>query len=131
VLDSHFKSGFQKNDRAAVCAVRTLQNNLFQSCSTHEKTQRLHHQFQEVFLALVCEFLLQCLTLSDRCLVFLLQTLLSPTPKITSASQFRFSSAHQTISHLNFAIYDILLDFWRPSSITMVHEKLDETPPTF
>jgi hypothetical protein len=26
---------------------------------------------------------------------------------------------------LNFAVYDSLLDFWRPSSITTVHNKLD------
>jgi hypothetical protein len=32
---------------------------------------------------------------------------------------------------LNFAVCDNLLDFRRPSSITTVHDKLDQAPPTF
>jgi hypothetical protein len=32
---------------------------------------------------------------------------------------------------LNFAVYDSLLDFRRPSSITMVHDKFEQAPPTF
>jgi hypothetical protein len=43
--------GFEKNDRAAVDAVRTIKYNLFQSCVTLEKMQRLHHQFQEIVLS--------------------------------------------------------------------------------
>jgi hypothetical protein len=45
--------------------------------------------------------------------------------------KFPFSSAHQIISRLNFAIYDSLLDFRRPSAVTMVHDKLEQTRPTF
>jgi hypothetical protein len=32
---------------------------------------------------------------------------------------------------LNFAVYDSLIDFWCPSSITMVHDKLEQAPSTF
>jgi len=53
------------------------------------------------------------------------RTLLSSTPKIAAALRFPFSSAHRTTSRLNFAVYDSLLDFWRPSSITAVHDKLE------
>jgi hypothetical protein len=52
------------------------------------------------------------------------QTLLSPTPKIAVALQLPFS-AHRITSRLNFAMYDSLLDFWHPSSITTVHDKLE------
>jgi hypothetical protein len=51
------------------------------------------------------------------------RTLLSSTAKIAATLQFSFS-AHQITSRLNFAIYDSLLDFWRPS-ITTVHDKLE------
>jgi hypothetical protein len=47
------------------------------------------------------------------------------------ALQFPFSSAHRISSCLNFAIYDSLLDFRHPSSVTMVYDKLDQAPPTF
>jgi hypothetical protein len=53
------------------------------------------------------------------------RTLLSSTPKIAATLRFPFSSAHRKISRLNFAVYDSLLDFWRPSSITTVHDKLE------
>jgi hypothetical protein len=56
------------------------------------------------------------------------QSLLSSTPKIAAALQFHFSSAKRITSHFNFLIYENLLDFWRPSSITMIHNKLDQTP---
>jgi hypothetical protein len=52
------------------------------------------------------------------------QTLLSLTPKIAAALRFPFSSAHRITSRLNSAVYDSLLDFWHPSSITTVHDKL-------
>jgi hypothetical protein len=32
---------------------------------------------------------------------------------------------------LNFGVYDSLLDFWCPSSITTVHDKLEWAPSTF
>ena len=57
--------------------------------------------------------------------------LLSSTPKIAAALRFPFSSAHRITSHLNFAVYDSLLDFRRPSSVTTVHDKLEKAPPTF
>jgi hypothetical protein len=57
--------------------------------------------------------------------------LLSSTPKIAAALRFPFSSAHQITSCLNFAVYDSLLDFWCPSSLTMVHNKLEYAPSTF
>jgi hypothetical protein len=52
-----------------------------------------------------------------------------PTPKIAAALQFPFSDAHQTTSHLNFPVYDGLLDLWHPSSITMLHDILEQAPP--
>jgi len=58
-------------------------------------------------------------------------TLLSSTPKITVALRFPFSSVYQITSCLNFAIYDSLLDFWHPSSITTVHDKLEWALSTF
>jgi hypothetical protein len=57
--------------------------------------------------------------------------LLSSAPKIAAALWFPLSSAHQITSHLNFAVYDSLLDFRRPSSVTMVHDKLEQAPSTF
>jgi hypothetical protein len=39
--------------------------------------------------------------------------------------RFSFSSAHRINSCFNFGIYDSLLDFWHPSSITTVHNKLE------
>jgi hypothetical protein len=57
--------------------------------------------------------------------------LLSLIPKIAVALRFPFSSAHLITSRLNFAIYDSLLDFWRPSSVTTVHDKLELAPSTF
>jgi hypothetical protein len=50
--------------------------------------------------------------------------------KNCSGLQFPFS-AHRITSHLNFAVYDSLLDFWRPSSISTVHDKLEQLPSTF
>ena len=58
-------------------------------------------------------------------------TLLSSTPKIAAALRFPFSSAHRITSSLNFAVYDSLLEFRHPSSITMVYDKLEQAPPTF
>jgi hypothetical protein len=52
------------------------------------------------------------------------RTLPSSTPKIAAALRFLFS-AYQITSRLNFAVYDSLLDFWRSSSISMVHDKLE------
>jgi len=54
------------------------------------------------------------------------RTLLSSTLKIAAAFRLPLSSAHRITSCLNFAVYDSLLDFWRPSSITMVHDKLEQ-----
>jgi hypothetical protein len=51
--------------------------------------------------------------------------LLSSTPKIAVALRFPFSSAHWITSRLNFAVYDSLLDFWRPSSVTMICDELE------
>jgi hypothetical protein len=56
--------------------------------------------------------------------------LLSSTPKIATALWFP-SSAHRITSRLSFAVYDGLLDFWRPSSVTTVHDKLDKHLPQF
>jgi hypothetical protein len=53
------------------------------------------------------------------------RTLLSSTPKTAAALRFPFSSAQRITSRLNFAVYDSLLDFWHPSSITTVHDKLE------
>jgi hypothetical protein len=53
------------------------------------------------------------------------RTLLSSTQKIAAALWFPFSSAHRITSRLNFAVYDSLLDFWQPSSISTVHDKLE------
>jgi len=58
------------------------------------------------------------------------QTFLSSTPKLAAALQFPFS-AHRITSRFNFAVYDSLLDFWHPSSITMVHNKLEYAPSMF
>jgi hypothetical protein len=58
------------------------------------------------------------------------QTLLSSTPKIAAALQFPFY-VHRITSRLNFAVCDSLLDFWRPSSKTTVHDKLDKHLPCF
>jgi hypothetical protein len=46
--------------------------------------------------------------------------LLPSTPKTAAALRFPFSSVHRITSHLNFAVCDSVLDFWRPSSITTV-----------
>ena len=54
------------------------------------------------------------------------RTVLPSTPKIAAALRFPLSSAHQITSRLNCAICDSLLDFWRPSSITRVHDKLEQ-----
>jgi hypothetical protein len=59
------------------------------------------------------------------------RTLLSSTPKIAVALRFPFSSAHRITSRLKFAVYDSLVDFRRPSSVTTVHDKLEQAPPTF
>jgi hypothetical protein len=48
--------------------------------------------------------------------------LLSSTPKFAAALRFPLSSAHRITSRLNFAVYDSLLDFWRPSFTTRVQK---------
>jgi len=104
-----------------------------QSCVSLEKTWRLHHQFQEIVLSWV-----QWISFSDAShpLIAVLcfrhsRTLLSSTPKTAAALRFPFSSVHRINSRLNFAVYDSLLDFWCPSSITTVHNKLEYAPSTF
>jgi hypothetical protein len=57
--------------------------------------------------------------------------LLSSTPKIAAALRFPFSSVQRITSRLNFAVYDSLLDFRHPSSVTTVHDKLEQAPPMF
>jgi hypothetical protein len=59
------------------------------------------------------------------------RTLLSSIPKIAAVFRFPFSSVHRITSRLNFATYDSLLDFRCPSSVTTVHDKLEQAPPTF
>jgi hypothetical protein len=57
--------------------------------------------------------------------------LLSSTPNFAAALRFPLSSAHRITSRLNFAVYDSLLDFWRPSSITRVKKKKAVCLPVF
>jgi hypothetical protein len=112
-LDSQSRRGFWKNDRTPVRAVRTIQysNLLF-----YLLLQSIIHQTRRRAAL--------CFRHS--------QTLLSSTPKIAAALWFPFSSVHRITSRLNFAVYDnSLLDFRRPSSVTTVHDKLEQAPPTF
>jgi hypothetical protein len=53
--------------------------------------------------------------------------LFASIPKIAVTLQFLFYAHHTTC--LNFAANDSLLDFWRTSSITMVHAILEQAPP--
>jgi hypothetical protein len=121
-LDSQSRAGFWKNYRAAVHATRTIKyNNL--ACK-NVKTA-LSVSGNRPFLGPV-NFLHD----ASHPLIAVLRfrhsrTLLSSTPKIAAALRFPFSSAHRITSCLNFAVYDSLLDFWRPSSITTVHNKLE------
>jgi hypothetical protein len=96
-----------------------------QSCVCLEKTRRLHHQFQEIVLSWVqwISFMTPYTCWSMPCFRHS-RLLLSSTPKIAVALRFPFF-VHWIMSCLNFAIYDSLLDFWRPSSITTVHDKLE------
>jgi hypothetical protein len=101
-----------------------------QSCVSLEKTCRLHHQFQEIlgpvnFLRDASHPLIAALCFRHS------RTLLPSTPKIAATLRFPFSSAHRITSRLNFAIYESRLDFRHPSSITTVHDKLEQAPPTF
>jgi hypothetical protein len=38
---------------------------------------------------------------------------------------------HRTTSCMNFATCDSFIDFWLSSSITMVHNKLEQAPSMF
>ena len=105
-LDSRSRAGFWKNDTDPVRAIRTIQyNNLL----------FIIHQTRRP--AALC-------SRHSR-------TLISSTPKIAAALRFPFSSAHRITSRLNFAVYDSVLDFRRPSSVTTVLDKLEQAPPTF
>ena len=112
-LDLRSRAGFWKNDTAPVCAIRTIQyNNL-------------------LFYLLLLLFIIHQ-TRRPAALYFRhSRTLLSSTPKIAAGLRFPFSSAHRVNSSLNFAIYDSLLDFRHPSSVTTAHDKLEQATPTF
>jgi hypothetical protein len=85
-----------------------------------KKMRRLHYQ-----LLGSSEFLSWRLTPADRCTVFPPQSNFAfINSKNCSALRFPFS-AHRITSGLNFAVYDTLFDFWHPSSITTVHDKLE------
>jgi len=121
-LDSWSRAGFWKNDRAAVRAVRTIQyNNLsWKNMKTVSSISGNRPFLGPVnFLHDASHPLITVLCFRHS------RMLLSSTPKIAVALGFPFSSAHWITSRLNFAVYDSLLDFWRPSSITTVHDKLE------
>jgi len=121
-LDSQLRVGFWKNDRATVRAVRTIK---YSNLSWKKVKTAASISGNRPFLGPV-NFLCD----SSHPLIAVLcfrhsRTLLSSTPKIAAALRFPFSSAHRITLHLNFAVYDSLLDFWRPSSISTVHDKLE------
>jgi len=121
-LDSRSRAGFWKNDRDAVRAVRTTQyNNLsWKNMKTASSISGNRPFLGPVnFLRDISHLLIAVLCFRHS------RTLLSSTPKIAAALRFPFSSMHQITSRLNFAVHDSLLDFWHPSSITTVHDKLE------
>jgi hypothetical protein len=130
-LDSQLRAGFWKSYRAAVHAIRTIKYHLFQPCVPLGKNVKLQHQFQEIILSWVqsISFVVPHSLITALCF-HRSRTLLSSTQKTAVVSQFPFSSAHRTTTHLNFVVYNMLLDFWCPSSITMVHDKLDHVLTT-
>jgi hypothetical protein len=55
----------------------------------------------------------------------LTQHFLKDVTIMLSGMAFHAADTHRITSRLNCAVYDSLLDFWRPSYITMVHDKLE------
>jgi hypothetical protein len=55
--------------------------------------------------------------------------LLLTTPKTAAAALHFLPTLRVEQSHLNFVVYDSLLDFWHPSSTTVVHNILEQAPP--
>jgi len=121
-LDTRSRVEFWKNDRAAVRAVRTIQyNNLsWKTVKTASQISGNHPFLGPVnFLRDASHPLITALCFRHS------QTLFSSTPKMSVALRFPFSSVYWITSRLNFAIYDSLLGFWHPSSITTVHNELE------
>jgi len=146
-LDSRSRAGFWKNDGVAVRAVRTIQyNNLlfyllliiinyYSSDSPSSlMTESLSVLSTQSLSSLSSTSSSHTISSSDPFKALLMQHFLKDLTIVLYGMAFHAANTHRATSEgvarlifpvsVNLAIYDSLLDFWRLSSITTVHDKL-------
>ena len=149
-LDSRLRTGFWKNDRAAVRAVRTIQYNnllfylfiiitiiIYYSSDSPSSliTELLSVLSIQSLSSLSSTSSSHTMSSSDPSKALLMQHFLKDLTIMLSGMAFHAADTHRATSEgvallifpvpVNFAVYVSLLDFWHPSSITTVHDKLE------
>ena len=137
-LDSRSRAGFWENDGAAVRAVRTIQYNnllfyllliikIYYSSDSPSSliTESLSVLSIQSLSSLSSKSSSHTMSSSDPSKALLMQHFLKDMTKMLSGMAFHAADVHRITSRVNFAVYDSLLDFRCPSSITTVHDKLE------